>query len=76
MTHICVSKIIVIGSDNDVLPGGRQAITWNNARILLIGPLGINFNLKLIEIITVSFFKRIRKFRLQNSVYFVSASMS
>ena len=43
--HICVSKIIIFGSDDGLLPAGwRQAIIWTNAGILLIGPLGINFN--------------------------------
>ena len=50
MTHICVSNIITIGSDNGLLPGRRQAIIWTNAGILLIGPLGLNFNEILIEI--------------------------
>ena len=38
MTHICVSKLTVIGSDNGLSPGQRQAIIWTNAGILLIGP--------------------------------------
>ena len=49
--HICVSKLIIIGSDNGLSPGWRQAIIWNNARILLIGPPGTNFNKILIEIL-------------------------
>ena len=44
VTHICVSKLTIIGSDNGLSPGRRQAITWTNAGILLIGPLGTNFN--------------------------------
>ena len=36
-THLCVSKIITIGSDNGLSPARRQAITWTNAGILLIG---------------------------------------
>ena len=40
----CISKIIIIGSDNGLPPGQRQAIIWTNAGILLIWPLGINFN--------------------------------
>ena len=40
VTHICVSKLIIIGSDNGLPPGRRQAIIWTNADILLIGPLG------------------------------------
>ena len=38
MTHICVSKQNIIGSDNGLSPGRHQAITWTNAGILLIGP--------------------------------------
>ena len=43
MTHICVNKLTIIGSDNGLLPGRRQAIIWTNSGILLIGPLGTNF---------------------------------
>ena len=37
VTHICVSKLTIIGSDNGLSPGRRQAIIWTNAGILLIG---------------------------------------
>ena len=50
MTHICVSKLTIIGSDNGLSPGRRQAITWTNVGILLIGPLGTNFSEMLIKI--------------------------
>ena len=50
--HTCVSKFI--GSDNGLSPGRRQAIIWNNAEILLIGPLGTNFSQVLIRIQTFS----------------------
>ena len=40
MTHICISKLTIIGSDNGLLPGQHQAITCTNAGILLIGPSG------------------------------------
>ena len=30
VTHICVSKINTIGSDNGLSPGRRQAIIWTN----------------------------------------------
>ena len=53
--HIFVGKLTVIGSDNGLSPGRRQAITWTNAGILLIGPLGTKFNEILIEIHTCSF---------------------
>ena len=50
VTHICVNKLTIIGSDNGLSPGRRQAIIWTNAGILLIGPLGTNFSEILIEI--------------------------
>ena len=42
VTHIRVSELIIIGSDNGLSPGRRQAIIWNNAGLLLIEPLGAN----------------------------------
>ena len=57
VTHICVSKIAIIGSNNGLSPSRRQAIIWTNAGILLIGPLGTNFSEILIEIQTFSFKK-------------------
>ena len=54
VTHICVSKLTIIGSDNGLSPERRQAIIWTNAGILLIGPLGTNFDEILIEIQTFS----------------------
>ena len=44
MTHICVGKLNIIGSDNVLSPGRRQAIIWTNAGVLLFGPLGTNFS--------------------------------
>ena len=58
VTYICVSKLTIIGSDNGLSPGQRQAIIWTNAGILIIGPQGTNSNEILIEIRTFSF-KRI-----------------
>ena len=57
MTHICVGKLTIIGSDYDLSPRRRQAIIWTNAGILLIGPLRTNFSEILIEIHTLSFKK-------------------
>ena len=57
VTHICVGKLTIIGSDNGLKPGLRQAIFWTNDGILLIGPLGTNFNEILIEILIFSFKK-------------------
>ena len=56
-THICVSELTIIGSDNGLSPGWRQAIIWTNAGILLSGPLGTNFSEILIEIYKFSFKK-------------------
>ena len=57
MTHICVSKLTTIGSDNGLSPGRCQAIIWINAGILFIGPLGTNFSEIYIEILTFLFKK-------------------
>ena len=54
VTHICVSKLTISGSDNGLSPGRRQAIIWTNASILLIGPLGTNFSEILVGIQTFS----------------------
>ena len=55
--HICVGNLTIIGSDNGLSPGRRQAIIWANAGISLIGTLGTNFSAILAEIITFSFKK-------------------
>ena len=55
--HICVSKLTIIGSDNSLSPGRRQAIIWTNAGILLIWTLGTNFSEISIDIQTFSFKK-------------------
>ena len=57
MTHICVGKLTIIGSDNGLSPDRRQAIFGTNAGILLTGPLATNFNEVLSEIYPVSFKK-------------------
>ena len=54
VTHIWVSKLSIIGSNNGLSPGRRQAIIWTNAGILLIWTIGTNFNEMLIEIHTFS----------------------
>ena len=59
VTHLCVSKLTSIASDNGLSPGRRQTIISNNAGILLIGPLGTNFSEILIAIQTLSL-KKIR----------------
>ena len=57
VTHICVSKLTIIGSDIGLSPGRRQSIIWTGAGILLIGPLGSNFDEIFVEIHTFSFKK-------------------
>ena len=61
VTHICVSKLSIIGSDNGLSPGRRQAIIWTNAGILLIGALGTNVSEILIQICTFSWKKMLLK---------------
>ena len=63
VTHICVSDLTSIGSDNGLSPGRRQAIIRTNAGILLIRPLGTNFIEFLVEILIFSF----KKMRLKVS---------
>ena len=74
MTHIWIGNVTIIGSDDGLSPGRRQAFIWTNAGILSIGPLGTNFSEILIEINTFSF----KKMHLKMSGKwrpFVSASM-
>ena len=75
VTHICVSNLSNIGSDNGLSPGRRQAIIWTNVRILSSGPLGTNFSEILTEIHRFSFKKMNLKRCLENGGHFVSASM-
>ena len=57
MTHICVSKLTIIGSDNGLTPDRRQAIIWTNVGMLSIGPLGTKLSEILIAIHLFSFKK-------------------
>ena len=75
VTHMCVRNLTIIGSDNGLSPGRRQAIILTNAGILLIVPLGTNFSEIFNNIHTFSSRKCIWKGRLQNGGHFVSASM-
>ena len=49
-----VSKLSMIGSDNGLSPGRRQAIIRTNSELMLIGPLGTNFSEILINSVTFS----------------------
>ena len=57
VTHICVSKLSIIGSDNGLSPSRHQAIIWTNAGISLIRLSGTNFSEILIKIDAFSFKK-------------------
>ena len=63
VTHICVIKLTIIGSDNGLARERRQAIIWTDVGLLLIGPLGTHFSEILIEILTFLF----KKMRLKVS---------
>ena len=56
-TFIYKSNLNIIGLDNGLSAGRRQAIIWNNAGILLIGHLRKQFSEILIEIHALSFKK-------------------
>ena len=53
----------IIGSDNGLSPGRRQALIWTNAELLLNGPIGTNFREFWIKFLTFSF----KKMRLKVS---------
>ena len=57
VTHVCISKLTIIVSDNGLSPGRRQAIIWTNAGMLLILPLGTHFSKILTKIHISSFSK-------------------
>ena len=57
VTHICVSKLTIIGSDNGLSADRRQAIIWTNDGILLIRTFRTHFSEILSEIHTFSFKK-------------------
>ena len=61
---MCVGKLTIIGSDNGLSPGRRQAIICSNARIVLIGPLETNFSEILIGIQIFEF----KKMHMKNVV--------
>ena len=75
MTHICISKLAIIGSDNGLSPYRRQAIIWTINGMFLIRPSVTNFIEIPIGIQTFSFKKMHLKMSSANGVYFVSASM-
>ena len=75
MTHIRVSKLTTIGSDNGLSPNQHQAIIWTNADLLSMGSWRTNFSEIFIKLIHYHSRKCIWKCRLENGGYFASASM-
>ena len=57
VTHRCVANLNIIGLDNGLSAGRRQAIIWTNAGILLIGPLRKQISELSIKLHTFSFKK-------------------
>ena len=66
-THICVSKLTIIGSDNGLSQGRHQAIIWTNAGKLLILSIGTSFCKILSKILHFLSRKYMWKWRLGNS---------
>ena len=58
-THIRVSNLTIIGSDNGLSPDRRQTIIWNNGGLLLIRTLGTNFS-ELFSVIHTFLFKKMQ----------------
>ena len=54
---MCVGNPTIIGTDNGLSPGRRQAIIWTNAGKLSVRSLGTNFGENLSEISAFSFKK-------------------
>ena len=50
VTHICIGKLNIIGSDNDLSSGRHQAIIWTIAGILSIEALETEYSEILTEI--------------------------
>ena len=71
--YICVGNLTIIGSDSGLSPGRLQVIIWTNARILIIGPLRVDFRKVLIEMHTFSLSKKHLKY-MRIGGYFVSVS--
>ena len=47
---MALDNLTIIGSGNGLSPTRRQAITWTNDDLSLIGPLGTNFGVILIKL--------------------------
>ena len=67
VTHIYVSELIIIGSDNDLAGGRHRAMIWRSAVISLIRTLDTNFGEILKKFIYLHSRKCIWKCRLRNT---------
>ena len=75
VTHIYVSDLTIIGSDNGLSPERWQSIICTNAVLLSSGPLGTNFSQIVFKIHTSSVKKsHVKLSRLGNVGHFVSVS--
>ena len=73
MTHICVSKLTIFGSDNGLSPGRHQAIIWTNDWIMIIVSLETNFSeINLYQNFYISF----QEYALENGVWKLGAILS
>ena len=69
LTHLYVSKLNIIGSDNGLAPS-----RWTNAGILLSEPWGTNFSEFISEIYTHSFTEmHLKMLSAKNDSHFISA---
>ena len=75
VTHICVGKLIMIGSDNGLSLDRHRAIIWTNFGLLSIGPLRTYFNETIIVIVKFRWIKCTWKCRLRNGDHLISASV-
>ena len=76
VTHICVGKLSIIGSDNGLSPGRRQAIIWKKCSNIVNWTLRnkVQWNLNPNSYIFIQ--ENVsEKYRLESSGHFVSASM-
>ena len=69
-------KWVSIGSDNGLAPVWRQDITWTNADLLSIKPLGTYLSEIWIKIQSFSLMKMYLKCHLRNGSHFVLGEMS
>ena len=75
VTHVGVSKLTIIGSDNCLSPSRCLTIIWTNVGIFLIWPLAINFTETSVKIRKFLFVKMHLKISSGKWWPFVSASM-